>query len=319
MKSRGDSGNDITQVLGDKITIVGGDAPNLFPSCRSDGAGKSKNNVVTSSTQGVMELPSAYTEYEAIDNSSDYQGGNYTIMTMNKLSLWSAGGGTEIISPGNINVISGSGLINLLTTKAITIGANVIKMAASELTLIDGKELYVDAETVIFNNTVKINKNLVVNGGVAINGELFANHITTTTNASPTSMYPPLPTYFYPDAMILGNAIYVVTTTLPNGTVPPIGNMEILMMIDPIGASIPVSYTVPHRHRSVTMGVDTKDSLADVWEEAEKCGTNERVSAKPNTPWGKAWDKIVKSTEELCINSASDMLSQAYARLFGGI
>jgi hypothetical protein len=318
-KTRGDSGNDVSQILGDKVVVVGANNPNILPSCRADGAGKSKNNVVTSSTQGVMEIPSTYTEYEAIDNSSDHHGGNYTLFAMNKANLWSAAGGTDIISDGNINVISGGGLINMLGTKCITLGGNVIKMAAAEIVHIDGKELYVDSNTVVFNNTVKINRNLVVNGGVSIQGELFANHITTTMNASPTSMHPPLVSYFYPDAMILGNATYVVTTVLPDGSVPPIGNMEILMMVDPLAASIPVAYTTPHRHKSLTTGIDAKESLADVWEEAVDCGTNERVIAKPNTPWGKAWENIVKNTKEMCTNAASDMLSQAYNRMFGSL
>ena len=81
MKTRGDSGLDINMVMDDKITIVGVN-PNVYPSCRTDGAGRKKSTVSTSETEGAMNLKGAYTENGAIDNSGDHHGGTYTIVAM---------------------------------------------------------------------------------------------------------------------------------------------------------------------------------------------------------------------------------------------
>ena len=140
MKARGDGGSDITQVMDDKITIVGSNA-NIFPSCRGDGAARSKTVSTISPTQGILNCPSTYSDYEAIDNGGDHHGGSYTMVAMNRLSLDSGGGGISLNSGGNINLMAGGGLANIGATACTTVASNVVKMVGNEIITLSGPEI----------------------------------------------------------------------------------------------------------------------------------------------------------------------------------
>ena len=132
-KVRGDSGTDMTQVTDDKVTIVGS-SPNLYPSCRVDGAGKSKVDISSSESEGMMEMETARSEYEVVDNSGDHHGGAYTIVAMNKFSVDAAGGGISLNTGGNVSIMAGGGLINMTGTEAVNAIARTVSFTASETT-----------------------------------------------------------------------------------------------------------------------------------------------------------------------------------------
>lgn len=319
MKTKGDSGNDVSQIIGNKLTFVGADNPNMYPSCRVDGAGNSKTIVTSSTTQGAMDIPSAYTEYEAIDNSGDHHGGNYNIIATNKVTIDAAGGGIALNTSGNINLnaMGGIATVNAADGCFSTI-ANVTKINSTELTILGGTELNVNSEKIQFNNTVKLAKNLFVAGGVAVNGELFVNHITCPLNGYPTSWNMSLDTYFNAGLILDGTIIYSATPvpTIPIPAAAPSGVMTAKFILSPTTTSKRIGFTSAHKHTSLGPAMTLVSSSSEVWEESSICEENERVNAKPNTPWGQAWDNIVDNTTKMATNAGVEMLKKSVTGLF---
>ncbi|MBQ7820509.1 MAG: hypothetical protein IJ341_12545 [Bacteroidales bacterium] len=320
MKTKGDSGNDITQVIGDKITFVGADNANVLPSCRKDGAGISKVNIETSATQGVMKLPSSFTEYQAIDNAGDHHTGNYVIVALNRLALQSGGGGIEIHSGGNINIVAAGGLCNIIPAECALISSNQVKINSFEATILKGKELYIQTERTQFINTVKMDKNLVVNGSAMINGELYVKHITGPINAYPTSMEPALPVYFYPNFNLKGICKFTYNgapvSTEGGPACPPNGEMTITITLSKDSYEKVHGYTSPHRHQSIHIGADLKASPDEIWKDAEVINGNTAIPAKKNIPFGDAIENVKDNTIEIVTNALTDTLSQAYSSVF---
>ena len=319
MKTKGDSGNDVTQVIGDKITFVGADNPNVLPSCRIDGAGISKVNIETSTTQGVMSLPGTFTEYQAIDNAGDHHSGNYVMVALNRLSLESGGGGINLSSGGNINILAAGGLCNIVPTECVLIASNQVKISSKEATILKGTELYVQTDKTQFINTVKMDKNLIVNGSALINGELYVKHITGPINAYPTSMHSALPVYFYPSFQLMGMTTYTCTSPVVIGGValcPASGMLITNTTLLPLSYMKPHGYTTPHRHMSMHIGADLKKSPDEIWEDAEDLGENVAKAAKGNDPFGEAIENIKDGTTEIVMNALTDTLTQAFSNIF---
>lgn len=308
MKTRGDSGNDISQIIGNKITFVGGDNPNVLPSCRVDRVGHSKINIETSSTQGIIELPGTLPEYEAIDNSGDHLGGTYNIISMNKVTIDSAGGGIHLNSSGNINLMAGGGLANIIAIECINMSSNVIKLNCTEAAVLNGPELYVNTKKITFINTVKMSKNLIVNGSAFINGELYVNHITGPINSYPTSVHPSMEVFFYP---------LKIMSFLLSGPIPGVtGAIPITLIPQPQQQMSACGYTMPHRHQSIHIGSDLKESLDKIWEEAEELNENTKVGPKYNTPFNAAMENIKEGTTEILTNALTDTLSHVMSSVF---
>ena len=319
MKTRGDSGQDVAQVIGNKITFVGGDNPNIYPSCRVDGAGKSKTNIVASATQGAMEIPSAYTEYQAIDNASDHHGGNYNIIATNKITLDAAGGGVAINSNGNINLNACGGLANIVAMDGgFTTLANVTKIDSTEITLLKGPELNIDTKKITCQNTVVMAKNLFVAGGAAINGELFVTHLTCPITSFDTSWNWSLDTYFKTGLTLIGSIAYTATPVIINGipAAAPAGVMAASFTLSPITTAATMGFTSAHCHKSLAPAMTPAFSPDEVWSEGGACASNEKVSAKPNTPWGQAWDNIVSNTKKMATNAGTEMLKKSASGIF---
>lgn len=319
MKTKGDSGNDITQVIGDKITFVGADNPNVLPSCRVDGAGISKVNIQTSSTQGVMNLPGTFTEYQAIDNASDHHSGNYVMVALNRLSIEAGGGGINLNSGGNINILAAGGLCNIVPTECVLIASNQVKINSKEATILKGTELYIETDKIQFINTVKMDKNLIVNGSVLVNGELYIKHITGPINAYPTSMHAALPVYFYPTFQLQAMTTYTCTapvSTEGGPAAPASGMMITNMTLMPTTYMKPHGYTMPHRHMSMHIGADLKKSPDEIWSDAEDLVENTAKSAKGNNPFGDAIENIKDGTTEIITNALTDTLTQAFSNVF---
>lgn len=319
MKTRGDSGQDVAQIIGNKITFVGGDNPNIYPSTRVDGSGKSKSNLVASATQGAMEIPSAYTEYQAIDNASDHHGGNYNIIATNKITLDAAGGGVSINTNGNINLNACGGLANIVAMDGgFTTLANVTKIDSTEITLIKGPELMLDATKITCQNTVLMAKNLFVAGGATINGELFVTHLTCPLSSYDTSWNWSLDTYFKTGLTLIGTITYSATPVVIDGVsaAAPTGVMAASFTLSPATTLATMGFTSAHYHKSLGPAMSMVSSPDEVWSEGAACATNEKVSAKPNTPWGQAWDNIVSNTTKMATNAGTEMLKKSASGIF---
>lgn len=318
MKARGDSGVDMTQAIDDKVTIVGSN-PNIYPSCRIDGAGRQRSLVSTSASQGVMEMPGTYTECEAVDNSGDHHGGTYTMVAMNKFSVDSGGGGISLNSGGNINLMAAGGLANIVATENVSVISNVIKLVGSEITVVKGPELYIETDNTTFVNSVKMAKNLVVQGGALINGELFINHMTAPQQVMDTSMSPVLPVYFNTPTMLTGIAqlINVGAPVITKGgpAMPIAPTVQVQFTLDPNTTTKSLGRVLPHKHTYKHAACTFAQSQSDVWAEAEATGSNESVAAKKVESFGGSMDAVVSKVQKRVTNAFTDCMSS----LFGGM
>lgn len=318
-KARGDNGLDITQVMDDKVTVVGNN-PNIYPSCRKDGAGRERITLSASSTQGVIESISTYTECEAVDNSGDHHGGAYTIVAMNKFSVDAACGGINLTSAGNINLMASGGLINLVSTEMVSTISNVVKLVASEVIVAKGTELYIDTNKSTFVNTVKMAKNLVVQGGALINGELFVNHLTAPQQIMDTSMSPVLPVFFNTPTILTG----VITQTCMNpvvckegGAVTPASSTSYVQFtLDPLTTMKALGRVLPHKHTYKHAACTFAESQADVWAESEATNSNEIVAAKKTMSFGQTMDTIMSKTKKRITNAFTDCISSLMSGVF---
>jgi hypothetical protein len=317
-KARGDNGLDMTQVIDDKVTIVG-DNPNVYPSCRKDGAGRERLNLATSATQGVIGSPSTYTECEAIDNSGDHHGGSYTIVAMNKFSVDAASGGISLNASGNVNIMAGGGLANIVATECVSTISNVIKLVSTEIIVAKGPELYIETDNTTFVNTVKMAKNLVVQGGALVNGELFINHMTAPQQIMDTAMSPILPVFFNTPTTLTGTA-QLITTTPPVVTeggpaMAPTPTVYMQFTLDPLTTLQAQGRVLPHKHTYKHAACTFAKSQGDVWAEAEATGNNEIVSAKKVESFGGTLDKIKSKIQKRVTNAFTDCMTS----LFGGM
>lgn len=318
-KARGDSGLDMTQVTDDKVTIVG-DNPNVYPSCRKDGAGRERLNISTSASQGTISSPSTYTEYEAIDNSGDHHGGTYTIVAMNKFSVDAAGGGISLNSGGNINLMAGGGLANIVATENISAISNVIKLVSTEIIVTKGPELYIETNNTTFVNSVKMAKNLVVQGGALVNGELFVNHMTAPQQIMDTSMSPVLPVFFNTPTTLTGTA-QIISTSPPVSTeggpaMSPNPSVYLQFTLDPGTTLQAQGRVLPHKHTYKHAACTFAQSQGEVWAEAESTGSNEIVSAKKVESFGGTLDRIQNKIERRVTNAFTDCMSSLFGDIF---
>lgn len=319
MKSRGDSGVDLTQVIDDKITIVGTN-PNVFPSCRKDGTGREIKTISASSSQGIIEAPSAYTECEAIDNSGDHHGGNYTIIAMNKFTLDAGGGGISLSSGGNINLMAAGGLLNLVAPENISTISNVVKIVSTEITIFRGPQLYIDSDNILFASTAKFAKNLIVQGGAFINGELYINHMTAPHQVMDTSMSNILPVYFNTPTVLTG----IVNSTCMNpvlsllgGLVTPVQSTNYVQFtLDPMTTTVAQGKVLPHKHTYRHAAWSPVEGSSAVWAEAEALNKNEAFSAKKIENFGAPMDKILDKAKKRFTNSFTDLMTSLMSGIF---
>ena len=304
MKTKGDGGNDIKQVIGNSLTMVGADNVNVLPSFRVDPAGYTKTKIDTSTTQGMMNIPGVSPQYQAVDNASDHHTGNYTVVAFNKIVFESGSGGISFSTCGNIG-FTATPLLTFSPMECLSMLTKNIRIVGSEETILDGNDLNVKNKNIQFMNTVKMDKNLLVNGSVLINGELYVSHITGPINGYPTSVRSALKTYFYPDTILTGFATY----TKPNGE---IGTVYLEFKLDELTTLFAQGYTEPHRHISLSIGADLKASADEIWKDAEDLKENKAKTAKSNDPFGDAIENIVDGTIEVLTNALTDTVTQAF-------
>lgn len=318
-KVRGDSGTDMTQATDDKVTIVGS-SPNLYPSCRVDGAGKSKIDISSSESEGMMEMETARSEYEAIDNSGDHHGGSYTIVAMNKFSIDAAGGGINLNSSGNISLMGGGGLVNIVGTEAVNAIAKTVSFTAAEMSVFEGPELYINTENTTFVNNVRLAKNLLVKGSTFVNGELYVNHITGPHQVMDTSSTNVLPVFFNNAATLSGiiNATYTCSSspvaTEGGPAAPPSGNITIMVndfILDTKTTSSSRAFIRPHFHSYRHVAVDFKEGNADVWAESAGLNTNEAKQHKPTENYGAPLEKVMMKKMKKVLNDYVDSVAES--------
>lgn len=180
----GISGNDIEQIYGYKVIVVGG-SPNLMPSVRVEETGIETNVYKVSKNQGTMDLKSAHSNFSQIDTGASHVGGDFSVTCANQFSVRSGAGGIKLVTNGNTNIYSGGGIVDVGANSMINLHAKVISINATEAIDLRGP-IHIgnnmkdddDQGTNTFTGNVQIGHNLHVGGGAFINGELFCSHIT---------------------------------------------------------------------------------------------------------------------------------------------
>lgn len=314
-KVRGDSGTDMTQATDDKVTIVGA-SPNLYPSCRVDGAGKSKVDISSSESEGMMEMETARSEYEAVDNSGDHHGGAYTIVAMNKFSVDAAGGGISLNTGGNVSIMAGGGLLNMVGTEAVNAIAKTVSFTASEMSVFEGPELYINTENTTFVNNVRLAKNLLVKGSLFTNGELYVNHLTGPHQMMDTSSTDVLPVFFNTSEILSGimKAKYKCMSPPVDGAAPMSGDIMIEVsgfILDPATTSKARGFIRPHSHTYRHIAVDFKEGNMDVWAEAAGLNANEAKMAKPTENYGGSLQKVLAKKMKKVLNDYIDSVTES--------
>ncbi len=314
-KVRGDSGTDMTQATDDKVTIVGS-SPNLYPSCRVDGAGKSKVDISASNSEGITEMKTARSEYEVIDNSGDHHGGSYSIVAMNKFSIDAAGGGISLNTGGNVSIMAGGGLVNLVATEAINAVGKTVSFTATEMNIFEGTELYINTENTTFVNNVRLAKNLLVKGSTFVNGELYVNHVTGPHQMMDTSASNVLPVFFNTPTILKGiiKATYTCDTPHAHGAAPSSGGITINVsdfILDPETTSRARGFIRPHSHTYRHLAVDFKEGNTDVWAEASGLNANESKTAKPTENFGAPIEKVMMKKMKKVLNNYIDSVAES--------
>lgn len=318
MKTRGDSGLDITQVMDDKVTIVGVN-PNMYPSCKTDGAGRDKKGISASATEGIKDSNGTFTENAAIDNGGDHHGGVYSIIAMNRFTVDTGAGGIVLTSYGNINLLAGGGLANIVAASCATLDAPIVKLAASEVIVLKGTDFYVDTKSTTFTNTVKFGKNLMVKGGAVINGELYVSHITAPFQMRKTFISPVLPVYFNTPTTLSGTVKLTCKNPVTIDGVPVMpkdANCEITFELDPVTTKVAQGKVYPHSHVYLSPSWSYPKSSAESWEEVEKNGENNILKAKPNLQFGDKISVVVEKDKRRLTNAFTDTLLSLAGKLF---
>lgn len=271
--------------------------------------GYTKTKIDTSTTQGVMTIPSVSPQYQAVDNSSDHHTGNYSVIAFNKMVFESGSGGINFSTPGNMTFL-GSPLISFAPSELLSTLTKHVRIVASEETILDGTDLNIKNKNIQFMNTVKMDKNLIVNGSVLVNGELYVSHLTGPINGYPTSTRAALKTYFYPNTILTGEATYIKS----DGQV---GTVYLMFRLDELTTLFAQGYTEPHRHISLHIGADLKKSPDEIWKDAEDLKENKAKPTKGNDPFGDALENIIDGTMEVLTNALTDTVTQAFTNGLG--
>lgn len=280
--TNGFTGLVVSQNSDDNITICGLD-PNNNPSCIIDPMGRSRKEVCLSATQGSFELPSTFSEVKAVDNGGDHEGGSYTVIAMNRCSFEAAGGGISFNSAGNISLMGLGGIVNVVATAQTEIFSPVIKLDATEVTVINGPKIDINSEVINLTNYTVFHKNADVQGSLSVNGELYTTHITGMQDKFQTENHPPM-TLFFDQGMVF-KGLLSIKEAFPSGSpyMPTATVVQAeLIMPDPNMLMTKMGWCPQHNHDFYHLAADLKKSPDEVWGEAEALeSASGPVKAKP--------------------------------------
>ena len=182
----GIAGVDVENIAIEKNIIVGMQAPNKFPTIKSDENGRSLPKMEVASNGGTQVLSSSGYNCSHVDTSWLAHCGKYTVAAGNKIILTSGAGGFEVTNSGvskffcrYTDFVSIDGFT--LTTRLFTVTTTKrMELAGARFDLIYD-EIYVQGNANFINN-------VHINGGLYVNGELICQHMTTQTQKNLTSM-----------------------------------------------------------------------------------------------------------------------------------
>lgn len=174
--NEGMGGSVIEHIAVEKVTLIGMQSPNEFPSTREsqDRVVLPKMNLSGNKGCEITDVP-VY-DCEPIDTSWLSYGGRYTLGVGNKWHIRVGGGGiyTETLGP----ITTDGEVITTNAKKGFFIQAKLFQMIADERAMISGKRLDFNFDEIVVQGKTTFVNNVVINGGLYVNGEFMSTHQT---------------------------------------------------------------------------------------------------------------------------------------------
>lgn len=173
----GIGGNKITEITKHKVETIGL-VMNDFGSLRIDDNGKISISDVRVAKYAPFynRTPTPVIEYVHVN---DLPGGNYTLTVCNRLNIMVGSGGINLKTYGPLNIsgtitnITGT-QVNLASEKEINIdGGKRLSLTADVLSL---KQK--DNKQVVVDSGLGITRNVIIGGGMYVEGEVYLQHVT---------------------------------------------------------------------------------------------------------------------------------------------
>lgn len=264
----GNGGDEISFVKRNSIETVGATF-NDFPSIRIDEKGRSQPIEILVADTSAYKNHDYLPHVEELDNTSNFPGGEKTIVANNKFAI-----------------VAGSGGINLKTTGAVEVGATSIKMGASKIninashglqlaseagveiqslksiTLRTNRQVYVEGSLGVLHNTI-------FRGGTYTEGETYLHHVTAPLEVQQTQ-----------DTTVFGKFAATQDRTLM------IGEAQVGGVWYPVyaKASDNILYSYPHSHHFNNLPLRLTKSNDDVRKFAQAENINRHTNINQALP-----------------------------------
>ena len=183
-KEMGVGGNEIVQILKDKIEIVGAVTNNL-PAVRIDDVGDISVTGVSINDESVCPIYKEHLYYEPTGMGAPFPGGNTTIISQNSYNIIAGAGGVQIKTPG-ITQIGGS-VINIAGQAEVTVNSKGnVRIFSNGKTQIGSKDPSMKDSLVTLEHPIQVAvdsslgvvKNIIVGGSTYTEGETYVQHVT---------------------------------------------------------------------------------------------------------------------------------------------
>lgn len=284
------------QIADDSFIICGVD-PNVSGSAIRDDYGRSITGFGQTDTLGPVKYPWAFPEIRAVDNSGDHEGGSYTLAALNKLNFEAASGGINMNSVGNVNLMAGGGILNLISESLVEIHGEIIKCDAAGLVRFSGPSLAIESDGFSCKNLSNFESNVIIHGGAAIKGELYVSHITAPEDIYETEESEPLSVNYAPGHVIMATGVIKMTSPSGDGNIKDGAVCNVQLAIDAPCMMQSMGQTVPHSHPFYHIAFDPKADIQEVM--ADSSSINNSVAGAPKPPTGFSNMVANKSTKAI--------------------
>lgn len=293
----GFAGLQSNQIADDSFILCGTD-PNISGSSIRDDYGRSITTFDQTDTLGPIKVPWAFPEIRAVDNSGDHQGGNYTLAALNKLNFEAASGGINMNSVGNINLMAGGGILNLISESLVEVHGEIVKCDAASLVRFSGPSLAIETDGFSCKNLANFESNVIIHGGAAIKGELYVSHITAPEEPFETEDANPLSVKYVPGHTIKARGPIKMFGGSPDGKIADGAICEVALVINPECVIKEMGTTCPHSHMFYHIAFDAKNDIQEVMADSNNINNSTAAAPKPPSSMGKVIaNKVAKKVK----------------------
>lgn len=192
----GMGGNKIEHIALEQSTMIGMQAPNVFPSTRESDERITLPTSTISALNGCNITDTSAYDCEPIDTSWLTYGGRYTLGVGNKWSVRVGGGGIYMDTIGPIT--TDGEIITTNAKKGYFVQTKLFQAFAENRAMLSGKRLDFNFDEIYIQGKTTFINNVVINGGLYVNGELICNHQTTGKQMGTTGFNDEIITYISP-------------------------------------------------------------------------------------------------------------------------